>query len=211
MESLLLLHASKKQDIKDRLAEFKKAWERTDAKVFAELCFCILTPQSKATACDRAVDALFESDLLFTGTAEAIAPILSQYGTRFANNKANYIVEARRYFSEEDTIKIKSKLNTDDVSGLRNWLAENVKGLGYKEASHFLRNIGFGENFAILDRHVLKNLIRYKIIDEIPTNLTRQRYLEIEDKIRKFSEKIKIPMDELDLLFWSEEAGQIFK
>ncbi len=211
MESLLLLYASKKQDIQDRLAEFKRVWERTDAKVFAELCFCLLTPQSKAVACDRAVDTLFESGLMFKGTAEALAPVLSRYGVRFANNKANYIVEARKYFSEGDIMKIKSKLNTDDIAGLRTWLAENIKGLGYKEASHFLRNIGFGENLALLDRHVLKNLVRYKIVDEIPTSLTRQQYLEIEDKIRKFSEIVKIPMDELDLLFWSEEAGQIFK
>ena len=88
---------------------------------------------------------------------------------------------------------------------------KNVNGLGYKETSHFLRNIGLGKNFAILDRHILKNLKRYGVIKSIPKTLTRKKYLEIERKMKKFSEKIKIPLAELDLLFWSEETGEIFK
>jgi len=80
-----------------------------------------------------------------------------------------------------------------------------------KEATHFLRNIGLGKDLAILDRHILKNLNYYGVINELPKTLTKKKYLEIEDKMKKFSEEIKIPIDELDLLFWSEETGKIFK
>ena len=49
------------------------------------------------------------------------------------------------------------------------------------------------------------------MISEVPKSITPKKYKEIEDKMREFSKKIKIPMDYLDLLFWSNETGEIFK
>jgi N-glycosylase/DNA lyase len=87
---------------------------------------------------------------------------------------------------------------------------KNVKGLGWKEASHFLRNIGH-RNLAILDRHILRNLKRHGVIKSLPKTLTPKRYLVIEQKFMEFSSTIGITMDELDLLFWSRETGEILK
>jgi N-glycosylase/DNA lyase len=86
-----------------------------------------------------------------------------------------------------------------------------VLGLGYKEASHFLRNIGLGEDLAILDRHILKNLMLLGVIREVPTSLSRKTYLEIERKMTAFSKEAGIPMSKLDLLLWYKEAGEVFK
>ena len=83
--------------------------------------------------------------------------------------------------------------------------------MGYKESSHFLRNVGFGDDIAILDRHIMKNLVKYGVIEEIPKSLTDKKYLEIEEKMRKFASGVGIPMAHLDLLWWSEETGEIFK
>mgnify|MGYP001596399044 FL=1 len=105
----------------------------------------------------------------------------------------------------------KDYIDEKDILKTREWLAENVKGIGYKEASHFLRNIGFGKNLAILDVHILKNLKNHGVIKKIPKSLTKREYLNIENKLREFCKKINIPMDELDLLFWSKETGFIFK
>src|SRR5438445_231557 len=80
-----------------------------------------------------------------------------------------------------------------------------------KEAIHFLRNIRLGEGFAILDRHILRNLNRLGVIPEIPATITKKRYLEIEEKLRRFAAEIGIPIADLDLLFWSRETGWIFK
>ncbi|MDM7912425.1 MAG: DNA lyase, partial [Methanotrichaceae archaeon] len=82
---------------------------------------------------------------------------------------------------------------------------------GYKEASHFLRNIGLGGDLAILDRHILKNLALLGVIDGIPASPSKKMYLEIESKMIEFSRKAKIPMSHLDLLLWYKEAGEIFK
>ncbi len=86
----------------------------------------------------------------------------------------------------------------------------NVKGLGWKEASHFLRNIG-RRNLAILDRHILRNLKRHQVIRSLPKTLTAKRYKAIEQQFARFAEAIGISMDELDLLFWSRETGEILK
>jgi N-glycosylase/DNA lyase len=90
---------------------------------------------------------------------------------------------------------------------------KNIKGIGLKEASHFIRNIGFDyENqLAILDRHILKNLKEFGVINEIPKTLTSKKYLEIENRMKKFAERIDISLYELDLLLWSKETGIIFK
>jgi len=93
---------------------------------------------------------------------------------------------------------------------LRLWLVNNVKGLGWKESSHFLRNIGY-RNLAILDRHILRNLKRLGVITKLLKTLNAKKYLQIEKKFKKFSKRIGISMDELDLLFWSMETGKIMK
>lgn len=181
-----------------------------DERIFAELCFCICTPQSKATACWNSISSLMKNGLLYNGSEKQIRPFLNPI--RFADKKVEFIIEARNTFTEDGKIKIKNWIKKfDDIFELRNWLAKNVNGLGLKEASHFLRNIGLGENFAILDRHILKNLKESGVIEEIPATLTEKKYLEIEKKMKEFSDKINIPMDELDLLYWSKETGIIFK
>ena len=94
---------------------------------------------------------------------------------------------------------------------LREWLVENVLGLGYKEASHFLRNIGKNDGLAILDRHILRNLKRLNVINSIPKSISKNKYLEIERCFSKFAIDNDIALDELDLLFWSMETGEIRK
>lgn len=198
----------KKSIIKTRLSEFKENWNKNDEEVFAELCFCLLTPQSRAVLCDASIKNLVSSGELFTADIHIIEPKLN---CRFPKNKSKYIIEARKMFSENGKMKIKSKIDVHNPYIAREWLVENVKGLGYKEASHFLRNIGFGRDLAILDVHVLKTLKKFEVIKEIPKTLTKKKYLEAESKMKIFSKRVGIPMDELDLLLWSEETGEIFK
>ena len=209
MEDLKTKYTSRKKAIKKRLKEFQEAWKGPDRKIFSELCFCICTPQSKAVYCDKAVTDLARSGILYKGTLRQIRAGLK--AVRFPNNKSRFIVEARKLFTENGKLKIKKKLDIGNIKEARHWLVRNVKGLGLKEASHFLRNIGFGKDLAILDVHILKNMVKYRIINEAPKNISEKAYLALEEKIRKFSSSKGIPMDELDLLFWSSETGEIFK
>jgi len=169
-----------KHDIYKRLSDFKALWqESNDKDIFTELCFCICTPQTKAVNADKAIRKLVKDNVLFTGTSDDIAKYL-QGLVRFHNNKAKYIVEARAFFTKDEKLKIKQNIDPDNIKNTRLFFLKNIKGLGLKEASHFLRNIGFGENLAILDRHILKNLCSLKIITEIPKNLDNKTYFLIE-------------------------------
>ncbi len=210
VEELRRLYDERRDAIQTRLGEFRQVLQRSEEEVFAELCFCLLTPQSSAKTCWDAVKRLREKDLLLKGDPRELEPILNS--VRFNDSKAKYIVQARHMFSKHRDLRLKPHLSSFyNLFELREWLVENVRGLGYKEASHFLRNIGLGEEFAILDRHILRNLAQLSVIPEVPASLTKKRYLEIEEKVRHFSKEIGIPMADLDLLLWSKETGWIFK
>jgi N-glycosylase/DNA lyase len=194
-----------------REQHFADVWkEGTEEEIFAELIFCLFTPQSKAVTCWAAVKTLADKNMIFDSTAEDIANTIS--GVRFKHNKAKYVVEARDFFTENEKIKIKEKLASfNDIYELRKWLIANVKGIAYKETGHFLRNIGIGKDLAILDRHILRNLKVYRAIEEFPKNLNVKTYLEIEKKMQGFAKETGIPMSHLDMLFWCKNTGGIFK
>jgi len=185
---------------------------QSNERIFAELSFCICTPQSKATVCWNAVSSMIKNGILYRGSVEEIKPFLN--AVRFGETKSLRIVEARDFFTESGKLDIKRKILYFKSSfELRDWLVKNIKGLGMKESGHFIRNVGFDykNQLAILDRHIMKNLEVFDVIKEIPNCLTIKKYLEIEDKMRDFAKKIGLSLYELDLLLWSKETGKIFK
>jgi N-glycosylase/DNA lyase len=201
--ALLEEYGKRKEAIRHRLVDFASV---PDTDYFYELVYCLLTPQSSAVNADRAVMTMREADVLGRGTDPT--EILSRKDAyiRFHNTKGKRILEARENFPE-----IAARI-AGESSGqiLREWLVANVNGLGWKEASHFLRNIGF-RNLAILDRHILRNLKAHGVISLHETPTTAKRYGAIEEAFAGFATAIGIPMDELDLLFWSRETGEILK
>lgn len=202
---LLVYYKKRKKEIKNRLKEFSKV---KGNNIFYELCFCLLTPQSNAFKCNECVQILKNKS--FIKKQLNIKPILRDK-TRFYKNKSNYLIyNKNNYDYIKKSIINKNKNNIKKNKEIREQLVKEVKGLGYKEASHFLRNIGY-RNLAILDRHILKNLQELKVINKIPKTLNKKNYLLIESKFYKFSKRINIPMDELDLLLWSIETGRVFK
>jgi N-glycosylase/DNA lyase len=197
--------------ILNREKHFDSVWMHAcDEELFAELVFCLFTPQSKAVTCWAAVNELANKNMIFNSTAIEIAQTITR--VRFRNNKANYVIEARKIFTINNKIKIKEKLASfENIYETRLWFVKNIRGIGYKEAGHFLRNIGIGKNLAILDRHIVKNLKIYGAINDFPKTLTKKTYLDIEKQMQNFSNKVGIPMSHLDMLFWCKNTGGIFK
>lgn len=208
LEELAKLYIPIKPQIESRLQDFSRIWkEASEEELFRELVFCLLTPQSKAKTCWRAVERLERKCMIREAGPEEITREL--VGVRFNLRKGDYICLARSRFSScslRDTLA-----GFSDAFAAREWLVANIKGLGYKEASHFLRNIGLGGDLAILDRHILKNLALLGVIEEVPASPSKKMYLEIEKKMIDFSREAKIPMSHLDLLLWYKEAGEVFK
>ncbi|WP_314347301.1 N-glycosylase/DNA lyase [Fusobacterium massiliense] len=205
------IYKEKKSDFKKRLQEFRDTWNKgTNKDIHLELSFCILTPQSKALNAWQAITNLKENNLIFTGSAEEMVEYLNI--VRFKNNKSKFLVALREQMTKNGEIVTKDFFSSIPTTfEKREWIVKNIKGMSYKEAGHFLRNVGFGSEVAILDRHILRNLVKLEVIDEIPKTLSPKIYLEIEKKMKEYCKFVKIPMDEMDLLLWYKEAGVIFK
>lgn len=203
--------AQRSELIRARLGDFSRV---PAGDYFYELAYCLLTPQSSAVHAGKAVIAL--QNISFRergGDPTALLRQKDQY-IRFHNTKARRLLAIRDLYPLVEKELLHSQGTPDfarrDASRLREWLVTNVKGLGWKEASHFLRNIGY-RDLAILDRHILRNLRRHGVLRALPQSLTAKRYLAIEQAFALFSATIGITMDELDLLFWSRETGEIRK
>lgn len=211
IEGLKQLHAHLKGRIEARIAEFEALWREADERrLFEELAFCLLTPQSRARSCWAAVESLSGKELVLCGRPDQIHPEL--VGVRFKYRKSEYICRARERLFKDGKPEIRKVLDQfPDPLKAREWLVRNILGMGYKEASHFLRNIGIGGDLAILDRHILKNLVLFGVIESVPRSLTPRRYLEIESEMKRFSGQVEIPMSHLDFVLWYREAGEVFK
>lgn len=198
-DKLLKQFKEKEEEINKKLNSFKSLPESEYSK---EFMFCLLTPQSQAKKCWQAVEELSKEKAL---KEEKVISILKTK-TRFHNTKAKRILESKKSFN-----KIKKNLSNKNRKELRDYLSKNINGYGLKEASHFLRNIGKSDNqIAILDRHILRNLKSIGIIKEEKIKSPKD-YLEIEKKFIELSKEIGITPDQLDLLWWSQENGEIFK
>ena len=192
-----------KELVNTKMKEFKSLGKKSSDKIFNELCFCILTANFNAERCIKIQSAVGE------GFCYLIEPKLierlKQLGHRFPETRGKYIAEAQQH---KDTLK--RKINEfENERELREWLVENVKGIGYKEASHFLRNIGF-TNSALIDFHIIDILVRHKLIER-PKTLTRKKYLEIEDVLKTLAQKTNLNLAELDLYLWYLETGKVLK
>jgi N-glycosylase/DNA lyase len=188
--------------IQERIEEFKNIDKNSNEELFKEICFCLLTANYNAEKSIKIQNEIGECFL--TDSKEELSKKLKSLGHRFPNARADYISKS---------IKCKDKLNEvvqfPDKKTLRDWIVNNVKGLGYKEASHFLRNIGF-DDYAIIDFHIIDVLVDNKIIKK-PKTLTKKRYLEIEEILRKLAKKTDLTLAELDLYLWYMETGKILK
>jgi N-glycosylase/DNA lyase len=200
----------KRPEIESRLSDFKVVGQSGEKRIFEELCFCLLTPQSSALAADRAIRHLIHTKLLYDGTPQQITPIISGAGIRFGDNKGRYIVQAREKLMGEGAILSLPDLLVDDPKKARENVVENIKGLGYKESSHFLRNIGY-EGLAILDRHILRTLCEACVIDCYPATISKKTYMELEEKLEEYARSLGIPLDALDMVMWSGKTGRVFK
>ncbi|MDR1362816.1 MAG: N-glycosylase/DNA lyase [Spirochaetaceae bacterium] len=212
MSDLLSIYSTIKNNINKRLEEYTQLWETGgDIDIFKELCFCTCTPQNDAHKAWNAILSLQENKLIETGDHPAIAETLRNKGVRFHKNKARYIITNREIFYPETKNKIYELIKDKPLADARDELQKKVFGWGLKEATHFLRNIGKGNNICILDRHIMRQLALYKVIKEIPASISGAVYHEIERKMLSFAEKENIPVDALDLVFWYKEKNELFK
>jgi len=189
-----------RRTVDSRLKAFKENGSDPE-KMFSELCFCICTANCSA---ERGMRAQQEID--FRGLPETtLRKKVRELVCRFYNHKTEYIIAARSKRCELLQVLKKSKTGKE----AREWIVKSVKGLGYKEASHFLRNIGYTD-VAIIDFHIIDLLVKNKIVKK-PKTLTKRAYLEVEKRLEELAERTKTNPASLDLYLWYLETGKILK
>ena len=180
------------EDVRKRMKEFSEVDD-----LFGELCFCLMTAGFRA---DRCIEIQEEIGSGFKSLGvDELKMELKRMGHRFWPQRAERIVLARGVIGE---------LGRVVAEGDRDWLVANVKGFGMKEASHFLRNVGF-DDVAIIDFHIVDLLVREGLIEKGVMN--RKRYLEIEGVLRGLAERVGLSLGELDLYLWYIETGRVLK
>jgi N-glycosylase/DNA lyase len=192
--------------VQGRVAEFLNVNGKNSYAWFEELVYCLLTAYSSARLGQFCVDALCDCGALLEGPLEDVVETLRVQGHRFYNKRAEYIFEARRLAPTLKAI-IQGFSETGEA---RAWLIENVKGLGWKEASHFLRNVGYFD-VAIIDRHILSNLKEHGVIPDDKKGLTKRRYLEYEGILQKMADDLDMSLGEMDLYLWYRKTGKVLK
>ncbi len=211
IENVRRAHRERAVEIRARLAEFQAInTNGSNAVLWEELVFCIFTAGASARMGLRSVEAVRPA--LLDGNHDQLTEALR--GThRYPRARSGYIVVTREYLTREFKMQLRERLESfSDAIERRDWLARErqIKGLGYKEASHFLRNIGF-RGYAILDKHILHSLAELGVIETSAPPTTRARYLDVEERLKSFARDIQIDFDELDLVLWSMKTGEILK
>jgi len=187
--------------VKKRIKEFQEFKNHPEEKWFSELCFCLLTANTSAEMGLR-VQKKVSAEKMLSLTEKKLANELKKAGSRFHNRRANFICEAREYSD------IKTIINSLPEKEKRNFLVKNIKGIGLKEASHFLRNTGFLD-YAIIDKHVLNVALENGLIKE--KKLNEKNYFLLERKLEKLANRLSISLGELDLFLWFIKTGKILK
>ncbi len=214
----ILSHYKENKDVIDsRLDDFEKLRDADNKRLFKELVFVILTSQSSAKKSWKATEKLDELDLLESSEKEEIARILELHDIQYERNKASYIVENRKKLSQptltdpSGNLKLKDRIKPDNLDQTRKWFVENINGLSWKGGSHFLRNIGYGNSFAIISSRIVSKLYELDYIEKLDQPSDQESYLEIERKMQDLAKETGIDVKALDLVLWSMETGEVFK
>jgi N-glycosylase/DNA lyase len=211
VEKIRAAHHARRAEIRARLKEFEEVWRTADdARLWEELVFCIFTAGASARMGLGSIEAV--RHLLARGSHEELTlALLGRH--RYPNSRSGYIVVTREYLEGDCRMRLRERLEgfADPVER-RDWLARSkgIKGLGYKESSHFLRNVGL-RGYAILDKHILRCLFEVGVLESPQPPSTRARYLATEERLRDFARDLSIDFDELDLVLWSMKTGEILK
>lgn len=189
--------------IERREREFLEAGRSSKEFIFGELCFCVLTANTSAEL-GLMVQSRINPRFFITSDPVLLRDTLKEIRYRFYNVRSRFIVR-NRWILEE----LPDLLRSDDRIGMRDYLVEKLDGIGYKESSHFLRNVGIFD-FAILDKHILR-LLSDEFSMDLTKPPTRRKYLEIEEKFIELADSIGMKPGILDLYLWKIATGKVLK
>lgn len=189
--------------IEKKKEEFISVGRSSKERLFEELCFCILAANTSAEMGLKTQNYIRYSGFA-TMPQEELSRELKSCKYRFYNVRSRFISDSRWIIDE-----LPELIRSTDKAGVREYLVANVPGIGFKEASHFLRNVGVFD-FAILDKHILSILKKEFPGRPIKVN-SKYWYLETEKLFIDLSRNISMEPGILDLYLWEIATGKIIK
>jgi len=208
---------------------FRKRWnEMSEDELWGELCLCILSSNVPYELALSAFEHLHSNQFLkperiieCLDPAQNIAIELSRQiyspkrkdGSfrkyRFPNIRATNIVKAAETLYKEGPGLSCILRNCTSEHEARDLLVRKIHGIGLKEASHFLRDIGYSNSLAIIDSHVIAFLTE---VGAIPVNeanaVTPSLYVRLEGILQNLCADLGVNLSIFDMAIWQYMRGK---
>lgn len=203
--------------ITERIKANRRPVVRKNADLRYELIACLLGSQVRAESADAALDRLCNADLLTdrrwqmtddTFEVEVCAVLADQNTSRsqrssyrFPQVRARQLAQMRRSLQKKP---LNQRLPPEGhIKEIRASLVREMPGIGPKQASMFLRNIGMSYDIAILDVHVLAFFQRLGLLPEDGVALsTLKRYEQTEVIASQYAAECGHPVGFIDWAIW---------
>ena len=203
--------------ITERIAENNRTVVRRDVDLRYELVACLLGSQVRAESADAALDRLCRADLLTDKRwqvtddnfeLEICAVLADQHSSddqrsshRFPQMRARQLGQMRKALQLKPLSKRLSQ--EEPIRETRASLVRDMPGIGPKQASMFLRNIGMSYDIAILDVHVLGFFQRLGLLSGDRVELsTLKRYEQTEAIASRYAAECGHPVGFIDWAIW---------
>ncbi|MCC7571688.1 DNA lyase [Candidatus Micrarchaeota archaeon] len=146
-------------------------------------------------------EELFET-MIFKELSRSDLVTDSNWCYRFPKKRARQLAKARDAIAEKSLIE--RVLSYNEPKKIRRQLVSEITGIGPKQASMFIRNIGISYDLAILDTHVLQYLSIKKVLDQEQMRVsTISAYEKTESVVIKYADSLGYPIGYLDWAIWA--------
>jgi N-glycosylase/DNA lyase len=194
----------------DRDPSIAPAFSRLSNKkdVWRHLLFCILSSQVKTSSAVRATHRVlsevpfFDEKIATSDVYDRAKNILGREHVRyrFPDHRSRNIAHSWFAFAqmEHDLYNYLESFNNEAAA--REWITQLFPGLGLKQASMFLRDIGYSFRLCIVDTHILWYCSCLGHPSERP--ITRKKYVEVEDFVLRQSDNLGVSPNVFDTVVW---------
>lgn len=202
----------------------RQSWwvSATEPELTYELVSCILGSQVRYEIALAAAEKIRDAGLLEKPIERYLAPVyekaiynilrqplhsrgLGPTGRRyrFARMRANHISRTVwAIYSDGGSLKGRLDGYTSAKEARRS-IVEIGVGIGPKQASLFLRNIGFTQELAIIDTHLLRFMSLFGLLEKATKPISSlQRYETHENDLLNYSKSTGYPLGCLDQAIW---------
>lgn len=201
----------------DIQSQTKRVVQPCERSLWWELSTCILSSQVPYSLAVSAANEVNVQELLLDEQPEIqvlyqklfdvlVTPLhvegrLRKY--RFPEKRARQLSLARQIVTKEYGTLTNFLKNSLEAVEARSWLISHMPGIGPKQASMFLRNVGVSYELAILDRHVLNYMSALGIYSGKESFISNiKQYKRYETVLKEHAEELDCSVGLLDWAIW---------